>query len=107
MGMSVLSMVPTPQSVGEGGEKMILTEGRREYESQLAQCQRRTKRKCSVSALSIGNVSGVGTGGINAFVIWRSAQEELHRPAPLSRIYSRFTEKIHVFVKSYHSLLLR
>lgn len=33
--------------------------------------------------LSIGNVSGVGTGCINAFVIWRSAWEELHRSAPL------------------------
>lgn len=29
MGMSVLSTVPTPQSIGEAGEKMIPTEGRR------------------------------------------------------------------------------
>lgn len=43
--------------------------------------------------LSIGNVSGVGTGCINAFLIWRSAQEELHRLAPLSKIYSSLLRK--------------
>lgn len=47
--MSVLATVPTLQSTGEA-EKMILTEGRREYESQPAQWQRGTKGKCSVSA---------------------------------------------------------
>lgn len=57
--------------------------------------------------LSTGNVSGVGIGCLNTFVIWRSAQEELHRSAPLSKIYSTFSEKIHVFTKSYHSFLLR
>lgn len=54
--------------------------------------------------LSTDKVSGVGS---NAFVIWRSAQEELHRSATLSKIYSRFTGKRHVFTKSYHSFLLR
>lgn len=56
MGMSVLSIVPTPQSTGEAGEKMILTEGRREYESQLAQWQRGAKRKCSVYPLGMCQV---------------------------------------------------
>lgn len=56
MGMSVLSTVPTPQSIGEAGEKMILTEGRREYESQLAQWQRGAKRKCSVYPLGMCQV---------------------------------------------------
>lgn len=49
----------------------------------------------------------MGTGCISAFVIWRSAWEELHRSAPLSKIYSRFTENIHVFAKSDHSFLRR
>lgn len=48
MGMSVISTVPTPQSIGGAGEKMILTEGRRENESQLAQWQRGAKTKYSV-----------------------------------------------------------
>lgn len=43
--------------------------------------------------LSIGNVSGVGAGCINAFLIWRSAQEELHRSALLSKIYSSLLGK--------------
>lgn len=57
--------------------------------------------------LSTDKVSGVGTGCINTFVIWRSAQGELHRSEPLSKIYSTFIQKIHVFAKSYPSFLLR
>ena len=54
----------------------------------------------SVYDLCTGNVSGVRTTGISAFVMRRSAQEELRRSSALSKFYSRFPGKIHVLAKA-------
>ena len=96
--MCALSIVLKSQSIWEAKENMIVIEGRKEYQTWLAQWQKGMERSFSSSIQAVYGLCTVIKSGAyiscsNAFVIWTTSQEDFHRSSIHSKFCSRFTEK--------------